>query len=61
MGNAIIALDILNGLLQTSAEVQQILSRAHAEGRDVTDEELEELRRATDRARRRWDEAGGKS
>jgi hypothetical protein len=58
MSNAVIAVDLLGGMLETAAEVQAILQRAHAENRDVTDEELAELRDATDAARQRFDEAG---
>lgn len=51
MGNALVLVQLL---LQASTQVQQfgqLLAKAHAEGRDVTDEELAGCRAADDTAR----------
>jgi hypothetical protein len=57
MGNARIALQIISGLLtvigQASTQLQAvnaILTKAQAEGRDITDAELAEIQVGTDAA-----------
>lgn len=57
MSNAVIVLEILSGALDAAGKAQEILSRAAQENRDVTWDELEELRLATDSARERFDKA----
>jgi hypothetical protein len=53
MGNALILVQLL---LQATTQVQQfgaLLAKAHAEGRDVTDDELNALADADDAAKSR--------
>ena len=49
MSNAVMVLDVLNATLSVAAKIQEILQRAQIEGRDVTDEELNELKMHNDR------------
>jgi hypothetical protein len=49
MGNVAIALQAVTGLLQQALAYQTAVQKAAAEGRDITDDELAELRqRAVD-------------
>lgn len=55
MGNALVLVQLL---LQATTQVQQfgaLLAKAHAEGRDVTDDELNGLVSADDAAKARLD------
>jgi hypothetical protein len=51
MGNALILTNLLLGLIDRSAQIGSLLSKAQAEGRDITAEELDALF-ATDAAAR---------
>lgn len=51
MGNALILTNLLLGLLDRSAQIGALLSKAQAEGRDITGDELDALF-ATDAAAR---------
>jgi len=44
MTNAILAIDLVMGLMEASLKIQEVLRKAQAEGRDVTPEELTALR-----------------
>ena len=44
MTNAILAIDLVMGLMEASLKIQEVLRKAQAEGRDVTNEELAALR-----------------
>ena len=51
MGNNVLqAIDLLIAVTNTSLRLQELLQRAAAEGRDITDEELQELRTASTEA-----------
>jgi len=51
MGNNVLqAIDLLIAVTNTSLRLQELLQRAAAEGRDITDEELRELRTASTEA-----------
>lgn len=43
MGNALALTNLLLGLLDRQAQITALLNKAHAEGRDVTAEELDGL------------------
>lgn len=50
MSNTVLAIDMLIGVMQVSAEINQMLKNAAVEGRDITDEELATLKAANDAA-----------
>lgn len=52
-----IALGLLFGLLDRAAQIQSLIQTAKAEGRDITEAELDTLRAADDAARVKLDEA----
>lgn len=51
MNNALALTNLLLGLIDRQATIAALLARAHAEGRDVTAEELDALFAADDVAR----------
>lgn len=51
--NGLIAIQLLTQLLTQAQGLSAVLSKAHAEGRDVTNEELDALASADDIARKR--------
>ena len=53
MTNALIAIDAILTLLLRGAEVAQLVSKAQAEGRDITDDELMSVVAQNDAARAR--------
>lgn len=53
MGNALIATQLLIQALTQAQAFSAVLAKAHTEGRDVTDEELDELAAKDDAARLR--------
>lgn len=59
MTNAILLLDSLAATLTVLIRSQQLLQKAAAEGRDVTDEELTAARAETDALKKQWDELTG--
>ena len=48
MSNTLLVLDILNASLQAAARMQEMLTRASVEGRDITDAELATLKADND-------------
>lgn len=51
MGNAAVAVSLILGLLDRATAIGTLLQRAQTEGRDVTDEEIDQLVADDDRAR----------
>jgi hypothetical protein len=43
MNNVLLALDIVNASLKTTAKINEMLMKAQIEGRDITDEELKQI------------------
>ena len=54
---AALALNLLFGLLDRAQKIQELLKRAQAEGRDVTDAELDQLAAEDDAARKALEES----
>ena len=48
MNNTIVALDILNASLQVAAKINEMLTKAQTENRDITDQELQVLKAGND-------------
>lgn len=48
MNNTVIALDILAGWLNVTAELNTLLRNAATEGRDLTDDEIAHLKKVND-------------
>lgn len=48
MNNTVIALDILNASLQVAARVNEMLTKAQMENRDITDNEILVLKAGND-------------
>ena len=59
MNNLIVLLDIAIGAMETVGRVNQLIATARAEGRDVTDEEVQALIDQSAELRAQWDSAGG--
>ena len=57
MGNVAVLMNILLPLLQNANAITALLSKAHGEGRDVTDAELNGLFAADDQAKAALDAA----
>ena len=57
MGNAAIVVDLLLGLLDRASAIGALLAKANAEGRDVTEAELDTLAGEDDAARAALDAA----
>lgn len=55
MKNTVLLIDVLSSALNVALRMQETLQRASLEGRDVSDEELELLRRQTGQLRAEWD------
>lgn len=55
--NILTAISVLLTTLQKAAEFQQAIAKAQAEGRDLTDEEVDRFRTADDQARARLEAA----
>jgi hypothetical protein len=51
MGNAALAIELILGLLDRASAIGALISRAQAEGRDVTDAELDSLAAGDDAAK----------
>jgi hypothetical protein len=48
MNNTLLAIDMMNVALNTMIRINALLQRAQQEGRDVTDDEIAQLRSAND-------------
>lgn len=48
MNNTVLLIDLLIATTNAAVRIQELLQRAAAEGRDVTDQELADLRAAND-------------
>lgn len=66
MSNALEAINVITALntmalraLESAQRVSDMNARAQAEGRDLTDAEVEEAKRLRTDAMRRWDELTG--
>jgi len=53
---AIAVIDMALGALEVATKANELLTKAHTEGRTVTDEEFESLKTANDAKRAAWDE-----
>lgn len=51
MGNALVAVDLLIGLLDRATVISDLIRKAQSEGRDITAAELDQLAKEDDTAR----------